>query len=62
METQTLGPMELSRLSGAHPATIYQALQRGKLKAEKFLGRWLIPQDEAERFIQERKQRLESKP
>ncbi len=61
MEKNFLSPIDLcQRAQGISLIRVYQLLYAGRIKAEKRAGRWQIPETEAERFLAERKARLQA--
>ena len=48
-------PVQLAKRAGIKPDTLYHHIYRGKLNALKIEGSWYITQDEAHRYMKERK-------
>ena len=48
---------KLAEAAGVDPSAIRHLLLRGSLKGEKFGPMWMIPQEEGERYIQQRRAR-----
>ena len=48
------GVRDFAAAAGISIGATYRALYEGRLPAQRILGRWLIPKDEARKFIRRR--------
>lgn len=59
---KTLSVLELARRAGVNYNTAYRWSWFGLIPAERVKGRWRIEAAQAQRFIETRAQRLETRP